>query len=269
VHIDRNVAMAVFLSCVIGMTIGAVVADNTRAPEAQDDEAMALDDLPSLEPKAPEAPKVGVRQVLGVLSGDTVEVEEEGPVRLLGVDIRQIPGGKPVDPAVSKALLESLVAGKSLDVRCDSETADTDFRSDDGLLLVYLMTPDGILVNTELIARGGAVADLTRTYARKDELMIAERDARWEGRGMWETVATAGARETAPARRTGASETRSEKRRRARHTRRQVPPAVMLARQRWHPPVARRCPAEAVSRMRGVLRIVEGKDLASWALGTS
>jgi endonuclease YncB( thermonuclease family) len=181
--------MAVFLSCVIGMTIGAVVADNTRTAEAPDEEVSALRDLPPLQPTRPDAPKVGIRQVVRVLSGDTVELDETGPVRLLGVDTKLNPSAKPVDPTMARAILEQLVTGKTLDVRCDPETADTEFKSDEGMLLVYLMTADGVLVNTELIARGVAVADLTRTYERKDELMIAERDARFNGRGMWELVA--------------------------------------------------------------------------------
>jgi endonuclease YncB( thermonuclease family) len=181
--------MAVFLSCVIGMTIGAVVADNTKTEtKEKDDEIASLNDLPSQEVKRPDAPKVGVRQVLKVLSPDTVEIDEEGPVRLLGIDIRQTPGAKPTDQTASRAILESLVVGKSVDVQCDPETFDTDFRSEDGLLLVYLMSTDGILINTELVARGVAVADLSRTYTHKDELMIAERDARWNARGMWEVA---------------------------------------------------------------------------------
>jgi len=182
--------MAVFLSCVIGMTIGAVLADNTRSddvPEPHD--SAAYNEPAPLQPKQPDAPKVGVRQVLKVISLDTVEIEGEGPVRLLGVDAHPAPNAKPTDAVTARLMLETLVLGKPFDVQCDPETADTEFRSEDGLLLVYLMSPDGILVNSELVARGGAVADLTREYGHKSELMIAERDARFAGRGMWEIAA--------------------------------------------------------------------------------
>jgi endonuclease YncB( thermonuclease family) len=148
----------------------------------------------------PEAPKIGVRTVLSVISADTVELEDTGPVRLLGVDARQAPsesGARPPDPAAARALLEALVANKSVLVECDPETADTEFKTEDGLLLVYLMTEDGVLVNTELVARGGAVADLSRPYRHKDELVLAERDARFAGRGLWET-ATATNRQALP-----------------------------------------------------------------------
>jgi endonuclease YncB( thermonuclease family) len=130
-----------------------------------------------------------VRTVERIVSGDTVVLEGTGPVRLLGVEVKKGPDGKPVDPSLVAELLRQLIEGKTVAVECDPETADTAFKSDDDLLLVYLVRDDGVLVNTELVARGGAFADLSRAYKRRNEMILAERDARWENRGVWGTAA--------------------------------------------------------------------------------
>jgi endonuclease YncB( thermonuclease family) len=190
---DKFVA-AVVGACAVGVGIGVLLVNSFGKVEpssrAFDQPPPAVEpDAAAKPPEAPETPALGLHSVEQVLAPDVVSLDGLGPVRLLGVDPRTGPGNKPVDPALGKALLEQVASGKQVLVSCDPATADTGFKDENGAYLVYLMLDDGTLVNTELIARGAAVADLNRPCARRDEFVRAERDARWNGRGLWEVAA--------------------------------------------------------------------------------
>jgi endonuclease YncB( thermonuclease family) len=190
---------SVVAACALGIGIGVLLVNTFGRVEPS---SRAFDQPPSVEkaeakqPDVPDVPALGLHSVEQVLAPDVVSLDGLGPVRLLGVDPRTGPGDKPVDPTLGKALLQQIAAGKQVLVSCDPATADTGFKDENGTYLVYLMLDDGGLVNTELIARGAAVTDLNRPYARRDEFVRAERDARWSGRGLWEV---ASAKPLAPA----------------------------------------------------------------------
>lgn len=143
----------------------------------------------TVEKARPEAPKLGTHGVEKVISSTVVSIDGLGPVRLLGVDSAAGPGGKPVDPVVSEAVLRQLTVGEQVEVVCDPLTSDSGFKDDTGAFLVYLLRSDGTIVNAELIAKGVAVADLDRDYERREGFLRAEREARFEGRGIWEVAA--------------------------------------------------------------------------------
>ena len=186
---DRQM-IALAVACAIGIGVGVLLANTygrvEPSTEAFDQE---LAEQAPVTPPAPEAPDLGVRIVEEVVGGDVVVVEGVGVVRLLGVDTTVGPSGKPIDPNLAKATLQQVLAGRLVSVICDPATADTNFKDANGAWLAYLMMEDGVLANTELIARGTAVADLTRPYGRKDEIIMAERDARWNARGLWAETA--------------------------------------------------------------------------------
>ena len=178
-------------ACALGIGVGVLLVHTFGGVEPS---SRAFDEMPSVEEQLapapqPSAPDLGVRTVDEVLGGNVLTLAGLGPVRLLGLEIASAPGGPPADPHPARAMLLQIAAGKQVAVLCDPATADTAFKDEQGAWLVYLMRDDGVLVNTELIARGAAVADLDRPYARRDELVRAERDARWNGRGLWETAA--------------------------------------------------------------------------------
>ena len=185
---DKHLA-AMALACALGVGIGIFFANNVGSVESASGKVERAAAEPPPAPPPLEVPELGVRAVEQVVSGEVVSLEGVGVVRLLGVDTILGPGDKPVDPQVSKSLLQQMLAEKQVAVICDPSTADTGFKDENGAYLVYLMLEDGVLVNTELLARGGAVADLSRPYGRKDELVRAERDARWNGRGVWSGAA--------------------------------------------------------------------------------
>lgn len=141
------------------------------------------------EKPKPEAPNLGTHAVEKVISSTVVSVDGLGPVRLLGVDSSNGPAGKPVDPVVAESVLRQLTSGQQVEVVCDPATSDTGFKDETGAYLVYLLRSDGTIVNVELVGMGVAVADLNRDYERRDGFLRAEREARFEGRGIWEVAA--------------------------------------------------------------------------------
>jgi endonuclease YncB( thermonuclease family) len=186
---DRFLA-SVVASCAVGVGIGVLLVNNfgrvEPAGQAYDTPA-AVDAAPE-PPKPPPVPELGAHTVEKVIAPDVVSLDGLGPVRLLGVDPRNGPGGKPADPDLGKAVLEQALSGKKVLVSCDPLTADVGFKDENGTYLVYLMLDDGTLANTEVIARGAAVTDLERPCGRRDEFVRAERDARFNNRGLWEVA---------------------------------------------------------------------------------
>ncbi len=188
---DRFLA-SVVASCAVGVGIGVLLVNGFGRVEPN---GQAFDQPPAAEPAAapapvvPPTPDLGSHMVDKVISSDVVSLDTLGPVRLLGVDPRSGPSGKPIDPDLGKTVLEQALAGKTVLVSCDPATADVGFRDENGNYLVYLMLDDGTLANTEVIAKGAAVADLERPSSHRDEFVRAERDARFNNRGLWEIAA--------------------------------------------------------------------------------
>lgn len=190
---DKYLA-AIVGACAVGVGIGVLLVNSFGRVEPQSaafDQPLTPPPVAQTKavdkPAAPPVPELGAHAVEKVVSGDTVVLEGVGQVRLLGVDAVHMPAGKG-DPNVARVLLQQLVEGKTVAVECDPVSADTDFKDENGNYLAYLMLPDGVIVNTELLAKGGAVADLDRAASRRDELVRAERDARWNSRGVWQSA---------------------------------------------------------------------------------
>jgi endonuclease YncB( thermonuclease family) len=193
VQVTNKVLPTIGVAAVVGVALGVLITNGMLKPqgetEASDGPGMSAPgpELPIAPRPEAAVPEVGVHIVEKVISGDIVQLDTIGPARLLGIDTQQGPGGKPPLPDMAKGQLQRIVEGKSVIVDYDPATADSGFKDDLEMPLVYLTLDDGTLVNMELVARGGAVADLGRTYKHRDDLIKAERDARWAGRGLWES----------------------------------------------------------------------------------
>jgi endonuclease YncB( thermonuclease family) len=184
---DRYLASMV-AACAVGVGIGVLLVNMFGKVET---EGRAFDQPAAVAPAtpaAPQPPEYGSRIVRDVVASDVVELDGIGQVRLLGVDTQHGPDGKEADPGAAKAFLTAKVKGKQVFVSGDPETAVTDFKDENGKPYVYLMLDDGVIVNSEMVARGMAIADLDRPYGRRDEIMRAERDARWNNRGLWQAA---------------------------------------------------------------------------------
>jgi micrococcal nuclease len=125
-----------------------------------------------------------VHQVMHVVDGDTVDIESEMRIRLLGIDSPES-GTCYFDE--SKAALKKLVEGKHIRIEKDITGADRY-----GRLLRYAYLPsdkpedDDIFINTWLLEQGFArVQSIAPDTRYRDLLARAESGARTAKRGLW------------------------------------------------------------------------------------
>jgi micrococcal nuclease len=121
--------------------------------------------------------------VLRVVDGDTVVLNEVGPVRLIGVDTPETKDPrKPVQyyGIEASAFLQSMLSGQSVRVAYDHQRRDKYQRT-----LAYLYLSDGTFVNREIIRQGFGHAYLTYPFAYAEDFRAVEREAREAERGLW------------------------------------------------------------------------------------
>lgn len=125
-----------------------------------------------------------VHEVVYVVDGDTVDIENEVRVRLLGIDA---PENGECLYTESRAFLTELVGGKQVYLRKDISGSDRY-----GRLLRYLVIPadnpseDEVLVQ-EVLVRSGYAQTLAEAPDNRyrDLLSSAQQEARIAERGMW------------------------------------------------------------------------------------
>lgn len=126
--------------------------------------------------------------VLEVVDGDTVRVllgGDERTVRLIGVDAPE--KGHPSRPveffgAESADILSSLCSGKDVLLESDREDMDRYGRL---LRYLFLPSPDGRLVNLELVRQGAARVQTRFPFSRNEEFLRVQDRAKRKGAGVW------------------------------------------------------------------------------------
>jgi len=134
-----------------------------------------------------------------VVDGDTLRIRTPGSVeavtvRLIGIDApeRSHPSlGKEFFSDEAAAHLASLCLGRT--VRMESDAEETD-KYDRLLRYVFLPSPDGRLLNEEMLDAGMARAYTWFPFSRKEAFLSSERRARREGKGLWKDGGMAEAR---------------------------------------------------------------------------
>jgi len=131
-----------------------------------------------------EAPAYAER-VRHVIDGDTVVMQDNQRVRLIGVDAPEIENRKYGRKGEyfgkdAKYFLNELVRGKQVRLERDQEEFDRY-----GRLLAYLYLEDGTLVNKKLIEQGYAEAYQKFPYRYKQDFKLAEQAARQGKKGLW------------------------------------------------------------------------------------
>lgn len=132
----------------------------------------------------------GRAQVVEVLDGDTVRLDDGRRVRLAGVTAPR-PARAPAEsssapPAVplaaeARAALNELVAGRAVALRFGGAREDRH-----GRVLAQLTRDDGLWVQGEMLGQGWArVQTFADNRARAAEMLAREAEARAAGRGLW------------------------------------------------------------------------------------
>ena len=146
-------------------------------------------------PQSGDFPRFNNRQfrLYRVIDGDTIDLDvpDDGHpytrVSLWGVDTPETKApGKPIGyfGPEATAFTEEMVAGRTVTIELDPEKTRGKF----GRLLGFVYTPDGKMLNEELLRSGHAYADgrwRHRFYFRFQQL---EKQARKNKRGLWQKV---------------------------------------------------------------------------------
>ncbi|WP_084191598.1 thermonuclease family protein [Algiphilus aromaticivorans] len=129
-------------------------------------------------------PAVREARVASVIDGDTVVLDDQRRLRLIGIDAPEMPyRGRPGEPGAeaARAHLASLVEGSELHLQ-PGDTA----RDDYDRLLGYLRDDSGRDLGAEMLRAGWAVVSLHEDNAgHADAYFAAEDEARKAGRGLW------------------------------------------------------------------------------------
>lgn len=131
-------------------------------------------------------------RVTRVVDGDTIEVEQIGRIRLIGVDCPEIFDlRKPVQRFghESSEFLKQLIGGKRVWLDYDQERKDRYDRT-----LAYVHLPSGTFVNAEIVRQGYGFAYTRFPFKYLDEFRKLEREAREGGRGLWAPESSASLR---------------------------------------------------------------------------
>jgi micrococcal nuclease len=148
------------------------------------------------------------QHVTKVPSGDTIVVDGVGKVRLVGItslDERAMSVGDAPTPAPrhdppsptskpptvfnggikfdrnrpSRDFLRQIALGKTITLQYDTLVENASPR------FAYVFLPDGTMLNAEMLRRGKAKVDTSRSFAHQDEFLRLEQQARDAGLGVW------------------------------------------------------------------------------------
>jgi micrococcal nuclease len=135
-------------------------------------------------------------RVSWVHDGDTLKVDGIGTVRMIGIDVPETAASSrdqyllrqgvaaPIQRQTAKKALHFVIdeaKGKTVRLRFDGDRQDRHGRT-----LAYVLLPDGRNLNQLLIEEGLAAVYRRFDFQLKKEFLAAEKEARREGRGMWE-----------------------------------------------------------------------------------
>jgi micrococcal nuclease len=137
---------------------------------------------PDLFRPAPK-PEGDWRTVVRVVDGDTLQLDGDERVRLIGVDTPEsVDPRRPVEyyGKEASAFLRRMAEGKRVRLSFDQERKDRYGRT-----LAYVHLADGSLLNAEIIRQGYGHAYTRFPFRYSDEFRAYEREAREQRRGLW------------------------------------------------------------------------------------
>jgi micrococcal nuclease len=124
------------------------------------------------------------RSVVRVIDGDTIMLDGKERVRLIGVDTPEtVDPRRPVQHfgREASAFTRRMVQGKRVRLEYDQERKDRYGRT-----VAYVYLDDGTLLNAEIVKQGYGHAYTRFPFRYLDQFRRYEREAREQGRGLWD-----------------------------------------------------------------------------------
>ena len=128
-------------------------------------------------------PEPGYRYCLRVIDGDTITLDSNEHVRLIGVDTPEKNDRRPEVRQLAQAAREftrRLCEDRQVRLQYDWERQDRYGRT-----LAYVFLSDGTFVNAEIIRQGYGFAYTRFPFRYLDDFRRYEREAREADRGLW------------------------------------------------------------------------------------
>jgi len=123
------------------------------------------------------------RTVVRVVDGDTLLLDGDERVRLIGIDTPEsVDARRPIEylGKEAAAFTRRLAEGKRVRLAYDQERSDRYGRT-----LAYVFLEDGTFLNAEIIRQGYAHAYTRFPFQYSDQFRAYEREAREQRRGLW------------------------------------------------------------------------------------
>jgi micrococcal nuclease len=184
---SRFIRLGLLLIAVTGLATVVFL----RTPPRRDGPAGAIPDPPLARmqavPASPSVVRSGWRVCEHVIDGDTIVLDGEEHVRLIGVDTPEKnderPGVRQLARQASSFTLGQ-VAGRKVRLEYDQTRYDKYHRT-----LAYVYLEDGSMLNAEIIRRGYGFAYVRFPFRYMAEFRAYERAAREGAVGLWRTPA--------------------------------------------------------------------------------
>lgn len=153
-----------------------------RSFASKEEALKALEQLKG-EAESQEPGQVAWRTVVRVVDGDTIVLDGNEKVRLIGVDTPEtVDPRKPVQYFGKEAseFTRRMAEGKKVRLEYDLDTKDRHGRT-----LAYVYLEDGTFLNAEIIKQGYGFAYTKYPFKYMEGFRQYEREAREAGRGLW------------------------------------------------------------------------------------
>lgn len=167
--------------------VATVTATPTPAPTSAPEPPPEPSPTPTTEaPPAETTPEVaaeGIVQVLGIIDGDTIDVDLDGErtrVRVIGLDA---PERDECGYQEAASAMQSLAQSREVRLEADPTQLDVDVY---GRLLRHVFTLEGLNVAEQIIEQGFAVEyTYDKPYAHVEDFLAAQARAQEAGLGIW------------------------------------------------------------------------------------
>ncbi|MEK6299523.1 MAG: thermonuclease family protein [Acidobacteriota bacterium] len=186
IGIDReHVIVYVAVALIAGFAGGFI----TSRMFTRRDNAAQLSNVAQLPSRAASttSPTSDFHRVSRIVRADTIEVEEVGPVRLIGIETPDGKAPKEIYAPHGQSALnyaEKWLLNQQIRLDYDSANAVSDNKDDKGQTLAYVYTRDGTLINGEMVKQGLAFVR-PEQFRLGNDFRALEREAVQSMRGVW------------------------------------------------------------------------------------
>lgn len=185
IGIDReHVIVYVGLAVVVGFALGFI----TSRMLTRRDSTGALPTSAQLQATAPtDNLPLDFHRVTRIIRADTIEVDNVGPVRMIGVETPDGKAPKEIYAAHGHSALgyaEKWLLNQQVRLEYDTANKVSGNKDDKGQTLAYVYTRDGTLINGEMVKQGLAFVR-PEQFRLGNDFRALEREAVQSMRGVW------------------------------------------------------------------------------------